>query len=62
MRRSKDMDHIVPVREAPERVYDPENLQALCRPSREQTARLFMNGKRRWKTASPIPRGRNGTR
>ena len=37
---SEEMDHIVPVVEAPDRIWDKTNLQALCRPCHEEkTAR-----------------------
>jgi len=37
---AEEMDHIVPVHQAPDRVWDVDNLQALCRPCHEEkTAR-----------------------
>ena len=33
---SEEMDHIVPVHEAPDRVWDIDNLQALCRECHER--------------------------
>lgn len=32
-----DVDHVVPVREAPEGAFDPGNLQSLCKPCHSQT-------------------------
>ncbi len=38
--KSDEMDHVVPVTQAPERVWDETNLEALCRPCHhEKTAR-----------------------
>jgi 5-methylcytosine-specific restriction protein A len=39
-RRRLEVDHIVPVRFAPERAFDPSNLQALCGPCHAKKTRI----------------------
>lgn len=44
-RRWLEIDHIKPVREAPERAYDPRNLQALCGPCHTRKTRIEVGHK-----------------
>lgn len=44
-RRGLEIDHIKPVRLAPERAFDPTNLQALCGPCHTRKTRLEVGHK-----------------
>ena len=41
---AQEMDHIVPVRRAPHRIFDPDNLQGLCRTCHETKTALENEG------------------
>lgn len=44
-RRRLEIDHIQPVRLAPERAFDPSNLQALCGPCHTRKTRIEVGHK-----------------
>lgn len=45
-RKRLEVDHVLPVRSAPEKAFDPRNLQTLCAPCHTQKTRIECGHKR----------------